>query len=791
MTIKNKLKCGLVLVALFVVALACAVAVTANKKVFVFADSAIEAVVENGAEKGGKKYIVAYVGEEPDKELIANNISVYKTTNGVRGDKIAVTADNIGNAVFSSEGEAVITVTVDGATADVPVYAYKTETIEPLKPEQIVSWSSAFDFHFETQISGGESTYIATVNIISEKKYGIPSDMIVLRTPLLYDGAEEYNLHSIGHVSQKQMVAFFSGINASDLSALPVGSVLEFNDDFRFYMYKDGTYVAVYKLDGVKKYVWTGSGWTNFVADATDFTLNTDSIELPAGASYPLNYTLLPAGSYMEAKMTSSDESVAVIENGKVRCLKKGNAKITVTVGTKKKEVNVTVIEKDAQGFVISGDRIYYVSQGSGLDLSKISVTPDFGNGVYGDEFTLNSENASYDKTALKVGLNELEIAVDNGVLTGTVTARVQVVEAKEVVPTGFWSANMSGNFFGTIVVHFTGVYDNGVNLYLNYLTEEEKADVLSHIEFLRNGKKAETVNVEYMTSLMTIDVKIDGASVKSYKTGDTLILKEGLKLYKWTGESLNASPKGNGDFVAVGVLGSDIEYVYGKNGSFKQNIQYKSAEKTSDVVRLELGETAESNVYAVPCYATVGEWFFVVGDESVATVDVNGNMTAKKAGRTTVTAYLEGGSAGELSVTYEVIVADSVLSYGINAVRIELSSDEELSGKLLDDSGVKGYVRYVSGKEDDVNLTNAVITGYDKTKKGEQKVTVTFAKDGENYSCELVVAVSGKEPVVPPDADKKKGCGGDIVSACSLTFVAVAFVAVVLLRKKKTDRAK
>lgn len=244
-------------------------------------------------------------------------------------------------------------------------------------------------------------------------------------------------------------------------------------------------------------------------------------------------------------------------------------------------------------------------------------------------------------------------------------------------------------------------------------------------------------------------------------------------------------------DFDAVGVLGSDIEYVYGKNGSFKQNIQYKSAEKTSDVVRLELGETAESNVYAVPGYATVGEWFFVVGDESVVTVDVNGNMTAKKAGRTTVTAYLEGGSAGELSVSYEVIVADSVLSYGINAVKIELSSDEELSGKLLDDSGVKGYVRYVSGKEDGVNLTNAVITGYDKTKKGEQKVTVTFAKDGENYSCELVVAVAEEEPVTPPDADKKKGCGGDIASVCSLTFVAVAFVAGVLLRKKKTDRAK
>ena len=787
MKTKRKIKLSLVLVLL----LAAFVSLTASaafsdKNVTAFADGEIVAEVETGAEKGGKKYCPAYLGETLDKELIAKNISVYRLVNGSRGNKIAITAANIGDADLSKEGETSVTVTADGYTCSVPVYVYKTEVVRPIEPDHILSWSSAFNLYFESQIAGAESTVIATTNIISETKYGIPQDMVTLRTPTLYDGNKEYKLHTVGHVSQKQMLVYFSNINASNLSDLPIGSVLSLNDNFRFYRYTDGTYIAAYKLSGAASYVWTGDSWANFVADTTDFELSAESIELPAGASYPLSYTLKPEGSYIAAKISSSNEAVAVIENGRVRCLKEGTAEITVSVGTKTKKVSVIVTKSAVKGFTLAVDRTYYLSEGSDLDLSKIKVTPDFGNGVYGDEFVLSEQNASYDKSLLKEGKNKLSVLVDNGGVSGTVTLNVFVVKAKELVPVNFWSADQGGNFFGAIAVHFSADYDNGANLYLNYLTNQEKADVLNHIEFIRDGKKAEIAGVEFMTGILTIDVKINGASVKNYKAGDRLVLKEGLKLYKWTGEIVNATPKGNGDFVATGVIGSDITYVYGKNGTFKQNIQYNSIGKVKEVVYLELNEKADCNVYSVPSYANVGEWFFVVEDESVVSVDLNGNMTAKNAGRTTVHAYLEGGLAGEISLSYDVVVADSVLSYGINAKELSITAKDDLDGALLEKLGIKGYIRYVSGNNQAISLTQCTLTGFDKTKKGAQTVTITFKADGTEYSSELIVKVIEKGKNT--DITGNNGCKGDICSfAFTGAFTFLIAAVVITAFKKKT----
>ena len=787
MKTKRKIILSLVLVLLFAAIMsATASAAFSDKNVTAFADGEIVAEVQTGAEKGGKKYCPAYLGETIDKELIAKSIAVYRLVNGSRGDKIAITAANIGDADLSKEGETSVTVTADGYTCLVPVYVYKTEVIQPLEPDHILSWSSAFNLYFESQITGSESTIIATTNIISETKYGIPQDMVTLRTPTLYDGNKEYKLHTVGHVSQKQMLVYFSNINAGDLSDLPIGSVLSLNDNFRFYRYIDGTYIAAYKLNGAAGYVWTGDSWANFVADTTDFELSTESIELPAGASYPLGYTLKPEGSYIEAKISSSNESVAIIENGRVRCLKEGTAEIIVSVGTKTKKVSITVSKGTVKGFKLADDRMYYLSEGSDFDLSKIKVTPDFGNGVYGDEFVLNEQNASYDKSLLKEGENELSISVDNGGVTGTVTLNVCVVKAKELVPVNFWSADQSGNFFGAIVIHFSGDYDNSANLYLKYLTEQEKTDVLNNIEFIRDGKKAEIAGVEFMTSLLTIDVKINGVSVKNYKAGDRLVLKEGLKLYKWTGEIANATPKGSGDFVATGVIGSDIEYVYGKNGTFKQNIQYKSIGKVKDVVYLELNEKADCNVYSMPGYATVGEWFFVVEDESIVSVDVNGNMTAKNAGRTTVHAYLEGGLVGELTLSYDVVVADSVLSYGINAKELSITTEDDLNGTLFEKLGIKGYIRYVSGKTQTIALTGCTITGFDKTVKDAQTVKITFKVGETEYSSDLIVKVTEKGKNT--DNTGNNGCKGDISSfAFTGAFTFLIAAVVITAFKKKT----
>lgn len=264
-------------------------------------------------------------------------------------------------------------------------------------------------------------------------------------------------------------------------------------------------------------------------------------------------------------------------------------------------------------------DRVFHVSRNGTFDLSKVSVAPDFGGGVYGDVFSLGNDNASVALDTSVVGRKTAEITVSKDSVNGKVSVTVEVVDVTEQIPSGFWSAEDSGNFFGAIVVHFSGTFRNPANVYLSNLTAEQKAAVLDGIEFTRKGATAEIANVEFMTSLLTIDVKIDGKSVKSYREGDVLTLKKGLAFYSWTGETVQGAPKGDGDFVQTGVAACDIRYVYGKNGKFNLDIQYTGAVVTEETVRLGVGETSPANVKMIPSYATVGEWFFVSDEPSVA----------------------------------------------------------------------------------------------------------------------------------------------------------------------------
>ncbi len=752
-----------------------------------------------GATREGKKYHVAYVGEKLDKELIARNTAVYEVlSGGGKGNKISLSAANVGDdADLSEEGETSVTITAGGGSVSVPVYVYKTGTIAPLAPDHILSWSSAFDFYFESQIDGGEASRLATTNILSDTSYGIDKDLVTLRTPALYDGNEEYVLHTVGQASEKQMLCFFSGVNAGDLSSLPVGSVLEFNENFRFYRYIDETFVAAYRLSDVAKYVWTGNGWTNFVADTTDFSLSADRIELPVGASYPLDLKLIPEGSYIAASMVSSDDTIVKIENGFVRCLREGTAEITVTVGKKTAKISVIATLAGANGFRLMNDRVFHVSKNGTFDLSKVSVAPDFGNGVYGDEFPLGSDNASLSLDTSVVGRQTAEISVFRGGVKGTVSVTVEVVDVTEQIPGGFWSAEDSGNFFGAIVVHFSGTFRNSANVYLSDLTAEQKAAVLGGIEFTRKGETAEIANAEFMTSLLTIDVKIGGKSVKSYREGDVLLLKKGLPFYSWTGETVQGAPKGEGDFVQTGVAACDIRYVYGKNGKFNLDIQYTGAVVSEETVRLGVGETAPANVKMIPSYATVGEWFFVSEDPSVAEVDVNGNVTAKSAGKTTICAYLEGGTLGEIPLSFVVEIEDDAEAFFLNAESLTLTVGTDLTGEYLSARGIAGYVSYRSGRSEKIDLTGVSVGGFDKNATGTQTVSLLLSDGNASSSVSLTVIVkeaereeesSAAEEVSSAGPEGKRGCKGS-AEGCVPALLLAAFSAVLVgKRRNGTD---
>ena len=106
--------------------------------------------------------------------------------------------------------------------------------------------------------------------------------------------------------------------------------------------------------------------FTNIIGNAkplTSITLNRDSIELQKGKQDTIRVTLNPANAMPNTvTWSSSDESVAKVENGVVTALKAGQCDITATCQDKRAVCHVTVVEQ-----------FIYIS----LDQHEASVLPN------------------------------------------------------------------------------------------------------------------------------------------------------------------------------------------------------------------------------------------------------------------------------------------------------------------------------------------------------------------------------------------------------------------------------
>ena len=246
-----------------------------------------------------------------------------------------------------------------------------------------------------------------------------------------------------------------------------------------------------------------------------------------------------------------------------------------------------------------------------------------------------------------------------------------------------------------------------------------------------------------------------------------------------------------------TGVAACDIRYVYGKNGKFNLDIQYTGAVVTEETVRLGVGETSPANVKMIPSYATVGEWFFVSDEPSVAEVDVNGKVTAKSAGKTTIYAYLEGATLGELSVSFNVEVADEAESFFLNAESITLEEGTDLTGEYLAAKGIYGYVSYRSGKVEKINLAGVTLGDFDKNAVGTQTVSVLLTDGEESSAVYLAVVVKAAEREDDSSSDsadsssqsdiepeEKRGCKGSAAGGVA-AFTSVALCAVMIKKRR------
>lgn len=110
-------------------------------------------------------------------------------------------------------------------------------------------------------------------------------------------------------------------------------------------------------------------------------TLDKTSLSLAAGDSATLTATLNPNNATENITWTSSNPSVATVNNGTVTGVKEGNAVITATAGGKSATCNVTVTSaKKATGIKISGDKKLKIAAGKKVTLTATVQPEDAAN---------------------------------------------------------------------------------------------------------------------------------------------------------------------------------------------------------------------------------------------------------------------------------------------------------------------------------------------------------------------------------------------------------------------------
>ena len=746
------------------------------------AKTGIRFELATSAQRDGKSYFVAYVGETLDLDRLVANLSAYWIMEGgVAGTEFAVTKDMIDAGMFdnSRAGETKVVLNSGEFSVDVPVYVYEVVTTDDVQPSRLVSFGSAVDVYFIDSVGGSETSDVRSFNIIENPLYGIPTDIVTLRKAAL-DGAGEYALHSVGQVSNLQCILFFNEFDMSAKGSIPVGTVLSFNKNFRFWRYTDETWIAAYKFKNDVSYVWTGTEWTWFEADAREVTVPETSLTLPVGAEYAPAYNVLPENSYYVPSLESSEPSVATIENGKIRTVGEGSATISLKFGSRRCTIALTVVKKEIVGVKLADERVYNLSVGGALDLSKISVYADYGDGIYGEAIALTDDNASYELDSSAAGKQTISMTVYVGDKPFKLEISVAVWNVEEVYPDNIACYDDAGWFMGTTIgIFFQKTFGNMANVYPYDLPGDEGRFMTDYVTYTRAGETVECDSQAYLTYIFTVTPKIGGKAIETYLVGDTITLKKGMGFYKWFGETdANNVPQGAGDYVKVGELKYDMTFTYNENKKFFLEIPVADAKVLEETVSVGMGETHATNVAAIPSYCSNAEWFFAVSDPSVASVSAQGLIKGLKIGTTTVTATLKtiaGDTVKDL--TYTVSVTDSVSGILITSEKaVELTKGEKFDfASVKERFGVKAVVLMVSGATGkEVDLSGARITGYDPDQTGEQTVTFRITVDGKSVTGELKVTVK----------EEKKGCSGSAGSG-GLFLLALLPIAVLSVKKK------
>ena len=424
-------------------------------------------------------------------------------------------------------------------------------------------------------------------------------------------------------------------------------------------------------------------------------SLSKTDLTLAIGAEETLEVTVTPENATDKTVEWNSDKpEVASVENGKVTAKKEGVANVTVTTADGGKTASCKVTVK------------------KGIELQYEVVF---------DDYTVSTVDAGGAKAEAKSG---------SVVQAGTKL----LLEPK----------------FGGI--HHARVNGQTMTLSADLLSAEYtvtgsekdgKAEIEAGIQNLYTYNKDEGVEfLDYMGNAVPSPAIVGiGMNFNLRVTAPSGQVIHELKI----GEAVEAKAAGKANFYSVDFYKMGLKAPQRPAQRVAITVRYAKPVAVTGVslskteLTLAVGASETLVVTVAPAEATNKNVKWSVEDESVATVDVNGTVTAKKVGRTTGMVTTEdGGKTASCEVTVDERVAVKSVSFEVSELTLLVGGTKTLVPKILPADATNKEVIWMSDNPEVASVDDhGTVTA---KKEGEATVTVTTVDGGKTASCKVTV---------------------------------------------------
>ena len=527
----------------------------------------------------------------------------------------------------------------------------------------------------------------------------------------------------------------------------------------------------------------------------TSITVANDTVDLDIGDEFDIGAVLTP--DVGELTYSSSNESVAVVENGRIIAKGAGNAIVTVsfegnnayapssatvimTVHKLTPTITVDSLVVDVDGSVdvgassdSDGALFYVIADGAVASVSDAGVV----TGLKGGSTTLTVSVPETDKYDAK----EVNVTVT----VNKLNASISVSDSLEVIVDGTVNVGATTNSDGALsyVSNDTGVAsvsDAGV------VSGLKGGKVKITVSVPETGRyNAKEVNVTVTVNKIVTSISVINSTVvlnleEVFDIGAVLTPDVGELIYTSSNESV--AVVSDGRIIAKGAGGAIVTV------SFLENDKYLGSDATVNVVVamnstsisvinstvvLDIDDEFDIGAVLIP---DVGELTYSSSNESVAVIE-NGRIIAKGAGNAIVTVSFAGNeNYVQSSATVDVTVNKLDASISVSD-SLEVSVDGSVNVGATTNSD--GALSYVSNDTGVTCVSDAgVVTGL---KGGKVKITVSVAEtDRFNaQSVDVIVAVNKLTPSISVsdslvvDVDGAVSLGASTNSDGALVYVS------------------